>query len=194
MKKETTAGELFEYLKSLLETFPLHQHRAQWQNEQYKYIKTNLPEDACVCVHDFRENYQCSEKFELQSKHYSKTEATIYVSVIHRHSKLDHDGVDSTIDNPVIIQEYFCVISADLQHDQYFVHHVRKLIQDCLTSIDYDCKNLYEFTDDCAQQYKSRYCFGDISMAPHEQGYDLYSKSSFAASHTKGTLFLLFLL
>ena len=56
VKTETKAGELFEYLKTLLEAFPLHQHRAQWQNDQYKYITTNLPEERCVCMHDFREN------------------------------------------------------------------------------------------------------------------------------------------
>ena len=156
MKKETTPGELFEYLKTLLETFPLHQHRAQWQNEQYKYITINLPEQGCVCVHDFSENYQCSEKMELQSKHFSKTEVTIHISVIHRHAKLEHDGMDSTNDNPVIIQEYFYVISPDLQHDQYFVHHFWTLIKQYLTSIDYDCQKMFEFTDGCAQQYKSR--------------------------------------
>ena len=34
--KETNPGEMFRYMKYLLETFPSHQHRANWQSEQYR--------------------------------------------------------------------------------------------------------------------------------------------------------------
>jgi membrane-bound inhibitor of C-type lysozyme len=79
-----------------MESFPLHERRAQWQNEQYRNLVQNLPLKTCLCVHDFSENYQCSEKTELQSTYFQKTEVSIHVTVINRHCILTHDGIEST--------------------------------------------------------------------------------------------------
>ncbi|KAH3748026.1 hypothetical protein DPMN_182463 [Dreissena polymorpha] len=102
-----------KHLKQLLQAFPLHQHTAKWQHEQFRVITDNLPKEACVCIHDFSENYGCSEKHELQTTYFQRTEVTIHVSVIHRHSILEHDGVESTEENPVIRQDYLFVVSPD---------------------------------------------------------------------------------
>ncbi|VDI71490.1 Hypothetical predicted protein [Mytilus galloprovincialis] len=68
VKKESQVGELFSYFRKLIETFPVHQHRASWQNEQFqKLVVRNLPEKQCVCVRDFSENYRCSELTEIQT-------------------------------------------------------------------------------------------------------------------------------
>ncbi len=65
--KETKPCELFQYLKQLLQTFPAHQHRANWQNEQLKKLIDNLPEGDCISIHDYSEKYGCTENSELQS-------------------------------------------------------------------------------------------------------------------------------
>ncbi|VDI79809.1 Hypothetical predicted protein [Mytilus galloprovincialis] len=64
--KETKAGVLFSHIKELLKIFPFHQHKASWQNEQFKSLVSSLSFGSCVCVHDFSENYRCSEMQELQ--------------------------------------------------------------------------------------------------------------------------------
>ncbi|CAG2208455.1 unnamed protein product [Mytilus edulis] len=76
VKKESQVGELFSYFRKLIETFPVHQHRATWQNEQFQNLVRNLPEKQCVCVHDFSENYRCSELTEIQSAYFQKTEVS----------------------------------------------------------------------------------------------------------------------
>ncbi|VDI00313.1 Hypothetical predicted protein [Mytilus galloprovincialis] len=133
VKKESQVGELFSYFRKLIETFPVHQHRATWQNEQFQNLVRNLPEKQCVCVHDFSENYRCSELTEIQSAYFQKTEVSVHVTILHRHALLEYDGVDSSEDFPEIITEQFFVISPDLVHDQYFVHQVRKLYSGIFT-------------------------------------------------------------
>lgn len=135
VKKETNPAEMFQHLKDLVHTFPLHQQTARWQHEQFQYVAENLSQDACLCVHDFSENYKCSEKTELQSTYFQKTEVTIHVTVIHRHSILSHDGIASTPEQPNIRQEYMYVISPDTTHDQYFVHEVRRQVKQYLDDI-----------------------------------------------------------
>ena len=61
-KKETKPGAMFEHLRSLLKTFPAHNFRARWQHDQFAALLENLPHDHCITVHDFSENYKCSEK------------------------------------------------------------------------------------------------------------------------------------
>ena len=38
VKKVTKVGEMFDYFKTLLETFPAHQHRANWQSTRMKFL------------------------------------------------------------------------------------------------------------------------------------------------------------
>lgn len=185
VKKETTPGEMFAYMKELLQTFPLHQHKVQWQNEQFRHLTSNLPQGACVCVHDFSENCRCSERKELQSTYVQKTEVTVHATIIYRHSIMSYDGIESTEDEPKIRQEYFYVISPDIQHDQYFVREVRHQIKHYLDSIGYTCHTMHEYTDGCASQYKSRHCFGEISN-PDELGYTTFTRNFFETSHAKG--------
>ena len=44
---------------------------------------------------------------------------------------------------------------------------------------------MYKFTDGCAGQYKSRYCFGDLSCSLRHLGY-VVQRNFFATSHAKG--------
>ncbi|CAC5382994.1 unnamed protein product [Mytilus coruscus] len=137
------------------------------------------------CVHDFSENYRCSELTEIQSAYFQKTEVSVHVTILHRHALLEYDGVDSSEDFPEIITEQFFVISPDLVHDQYFVHQVRNYIAEYLQSISYSVETMHEFTDGCAAQYKSRHCFGDISQTSDDFGYQHFTRNFFETSHAK---------
>ena len=71
--KTTKPGDMFNYFKKILEHFPSHQFRATWQNEQFKQIKKCLPENHCLVVHDYSENFQCKDKIEVQSSYFQRT-------------------------------------------------------------------------------------------------------------------------
>lgn len=58
VKCQTSPRQLFKHMIELLEQFPAHQFRAVWQNDAYKDIRSNLPANHAVCMHDFSENYR----------------------------------------------------------------------------------------------------------------------------------------
>jgi hypothetical protein len=182
VKKSTKPGYLFKYLTDTLETFPAHQFRATWQQKQLTALKETLPLNQCICIHDFSENYKCSEQNEIQASYYQKTEVSIHVSVIHRHGVKDYDGVDEQN----IISELFYVISPDQSHDHHFVHHNQQLIANYSREINCNVDIMHEFTDGCTAQYKSRHCMGSASFACSDFGYQQFVRNYFETSHAKG--------
>ena len=125
---------------------------------------------AC-CVHNYPENYTCQHQEEIQSLYFGQTQVSIYVTVLHRHSMKDIDGVDSSGDQPKIMTEHLFVISPDLKHDHHSVHHCRELIAQYLNKIKYPVKVMHEWTDGCSTQYQSRHCMGNVSYSLADFGY-----------------------
>ncbi|CAG2186912.1 unnamed protein product [Mytilus edulis] len=186
VKKPTKIGTLFKFLLELLSTFPSHQFRAAWQNQQLKAIISNLSANDCICIHDFSENFRCSAREEIQSSYFQRTEVSLHVSIIYRHAVLEYDGKDSTTENPNIIKEHFFVVSNDDKHDHHFVHEVQNQIKEYLNSISYNVSTMHEYTDGCQCQYKSRHCMGDVSNGQQDFGYDRLIRNYFETSHAKG--------
>ena len=71
VKKVTKVGEMFDYFKTLLETFPAHQHRANWQSTQMKSLIQNLPPKRCICIHDYSENYAVLKRMKYNQTIFS---------------------------------------------------------------------------------------------------------------------------
>ncbi|CAC5421842.1 unnamed protein product [Mytilus coruscus] len=149
----------------------IHSFRAKWQTDQLKKLVENLPENECVTVHDFSENYRCTERVEIQSSYFQRTEVSIHVTLIYRHAVLEIDGASSTPDDPTIICEHFYFISPDEKHDQYFTRHVQNLVSEYLNEINYRVDTMHEFCDGCQSQYKSRHCIGTLAESAAEFGY-----------------------
>ena len=117
--------------------------RAKWQTQQLQNLRQCLPQNDCITIHDFSENYRCYDKNEIQSNYFQRTEVSIHVTIIHRHAILEVDGIESTREEPNLITEHFFVISPDEKHDQYFTHHCQKLVSEYLKSISCDVHTIY---------------------------------------------------
>ena len=185
VKKKTKIGELYQHLISLLETFPSHNFRADWQHTQAKRLIETLPAGDVLVVHDYSENYRCTEKNEIQSSYFQKTEVSIHVSIIYRHAILEHDGVESMPDDPRLIQEQFFVISPDRKHDHHFTFHVQNMMHEYLMSISYPLQTIHEYTDGCAAQYKSRHCLGSLTQVATKLNCTIV-RNFYETSHAKG--------
>jgi hypothetical protein len=111
---------MFQYIKDQLHTFHAYQLRATWQNNQLKNRVDNFPIDHAVCIHGFSGDYRCSDRTEIQSCYFQKTEVNIHVSIRYRHAILEYDQVDSSTEEPIIICEHFFLISPDSYHDRHF--------------------------------------------------------------------------
>ena len=133
--KLTPPGELFSCLKTLVKTYASHQFRANWQNEQLHTLVASLPMGQVVAVHDYSENYTCTMQDQIQSLYFSQVQASIHVTILHRHALMSIDGTESTEDNPSIVTEHLFVISPDCKHDHHSVHSARKLMDGYLKQI-----------------------------------------------------------
>ena len=185
VRKETPPGAMFNTFKMLLSEFSSHQFRATWQSKEMKECVEHLPKNHVCCIHDYSENYSCTSQDQLQSQYYSQTQASIHVTILHRHALETVDGVESTVDDPSIITEHIFVISPDTKHDHHSVHQVRELVAGYLREIDYDVEVMHEWTDGCSAQYKSRHCMGDVSFSASDFGFKTV-RNYFETSHAKG--------
>ncbi|CAC5395273.1 unnamed protein product [Mytilus coruscus] len=177
---------MFNHFKSLLETFPAHQNRANWQSEQYKNIVQNLPTNHAVCIHDFSENYRCSDRTEIQSAYFQRTEVSIHVTILNRHAILEVDGIDSTLDSPVIVSEHNFVISPDLNHDRHYTGYVQTVISKYLKSISAELRLCTNLPTVAVLSIISRNCMGDVCTHRSDLGYDVLIRNYFETSPGKG--------
>lgn len=69
--------------------------------------------------------------------YFSQTQASIYVTILHRHALLDVDGVKSTDEEPNVVTEHLFLIFHDLKHNQHSLHEVQSLVARHLKGINY---------------------------------------------------------
>ena len=72
---------------------------------------------------------------QIQSLYFSQVQASIHVTILHRHALMDVDGIESTEQNPQLITKHLFVISPDCKHDHHSVHSARKLMDGYLKEI-----------------------------------------------------------
>lgn len=79
MDKTTKPGEMIDNLRKVFQFFPVHNFRAKWQTDQ---LIENFPENECVTVHDFSDNYRCTD-VKIESSYFQRTEVSIHVTLIY---------------------------------------------------------------------------------------------------------------
>jgi hypothetical protein len=116
-----------------LKTFAMHCFMKHHQNNQHKLMQKKLKFGHVMTTMDFSENYTCSHPDMVASEYYVMQQATVHVCLVNRHAEMHFDGVESTVENPIIVEDQFFVISEDNQHDVAFVSKFRDmLIKDVL--------------------------------------------------------------
>ena len=68
------------------------------------------------------------------------------MTVLHKQAIKDVDGVDSTLEEQVIITEHIFGIFPDTKHDHHSVHQVRKLVEEYQEAIKYDVEVMHEWS------------------------------------------------
>ena len=87
-----------------------HLFTANWQHDQFKYIRENLPNNWTTFVLDFAENYSCMSQDEIQSAHWAIQQVTVHPLVCYykcQHPTHSH-----------VVQEALVFLSDDLNHDR----------------------------------------------------------------------------
>lgn len=162
-----------------------YRFRAKWQHEQLENLLVSLPLNHVTCIHDYSENFSCQYQDQIQTLYFGQTQASIHVTILHRHAIMDIDEVESSIEEPIIITEHLFTISPDTKHDHHSVHGCIQNVVNYLESINCKVDLMHEWTDGCACQYKSRHCLGDVSLSSSDFGFPTI-RNYFETSHAKG--------
>lgn len=191
IQKEMGPNQLAKHFHNLvLLKLPPHQFRALWQWQQFQSMREELPLGQAVVVMDFSENHALICDGEVQSCHWTTNYCSLHIAIVWRHAVHSVDGVDSTVDNPVIVKDIFDFVSEDVTHDMHFVFECQRRMyvdyyQTELGLSPFEC--VHEWTDGCAAQYKCSNVFGDMAnswkdafgMPIHRNFFEVLSSCSY---------------
>ena len=149
-----------------------HSYLAKCQARCLKIRKEQIGEDTAIVLGDFAENYSFVVQDEVQSYHWSKPCCTLHPLVVYFK------------EDETLMQNSFCILSDDLEHDTSLVYQIQKeLTQVIKTKLPKICKLEY-FSDGCASQYKNYKNFLNLTL--HQQDFGLSANwTFFASSHGK---------
>ena len=91
---------------------------ARWKDLQFRSSRDTFPIVVIFSVIDFAENYTFSPQKEIQSQYYHSEQVSILVHVSYRHAKEHIDGIQSTVEQWIVIKEAHFYISGDSDHDK----------------------------------------------------------------------------
>lgn len=165
--------EFLEHFLYTLNKLRTHDFIAKMQAQFLRDTKDKLQQREILAITDFSENYSVVVQDEIQSFHWTNSQATV-----HPFACYYHDG------NQL---HHFCflVISECLVHDTVAVHlFQQKLIHFVASLHGEKPKKIIYISDGCAAQYKNRKNF--LNLCYHFQDFDVEAEwHFFATSHGK---------
>ena len=87
---------------------------ALWQYLCYQDAQRNMGKTDIIVVVDFAENYSCLVPKEVQSMHWCQVQASLFIGVVIRHANATLDGIKSTKDSPILVEEEYITVLDDL--------------------------------------------------------------------------------
>lgn len=169
-----TPDEYVDRLLQQLRQLQTHDFIARTQSDFLKERKENLGIDELVVIADFSENYSFVIQDEVQSYHWTNTQATIHPFTIYHRSNNDTKS------------ENFVIISDCLTHDTSAVHLFQcRLTSFVKTKFENRIEKMFYFSDGAASQYKNKYNFANLVY--HQRDFGIQGEwHFFATSHGKG--------
>lgn len=161
-------------LAIMLEKFIPHRYILIKQTNFFKNLE--IKDGIAVCQWDFAENFNCVYQDATQASYFSQKQVTIQMACLRYHNK---DGE--------VLNKNFAFISDVMKHDAIFVYACKeKLISHIKNNPEFsEIKIIYDKSDNCSGQYKSKKSF--INICHHEQDFGIPATWHFLVSmHGKG--------
>ena len=126
-------------------------------------LTKHLPLNEVARVHGSSEGYSCRQQDELQSEYFDVNKVSLHTNILYCHAVASIDGKTSTEDDPHTVKGHLFVISDDNVQNYHSGHKAQELRVGYLKNqLQMKINKLYEFTDGCADQYRSCHCIGDL--------------------------------
>ena len=157
LKYSGTLLELLEHYVYEAQNMPEHILTLDWQRRMYVTNRDELQPGDVSMVIDYAKNYAHVSQDEPQSAHWDRRQSTLHpISV---NFPCPEKNCDERVTDEVVC------ISPDLKHDVNGVElFIEKTIEH-LVSNNVPVKRIFEWSDNCVGQYKSRFSFSRISKS-----------------------------
>ena len=132
----------------------LHVFHLEWQRVQFGDLVENLQLGEVFLVIDFMKNYNHQATDEPQSAHWDRMQSTMHPIVAYYKC-----GCGKTVMDEMI---HF---TSDLKHDAYAVEEFERKMIVHLKLKNIILKSIYDYSDNCPSQYKSRIPFRILSKS-----------------------------
>lgn len=149
-----TKEDLLKQYAAELKFMSFHLFSCNWNYAQFVHIKETLKPGQLLQVLDFGQNYMNVFQDEPQSVHWDHTQTVIHPIVCYYRDK-----------NGRLVTEEHIMISDDLKHDKFAVKAFEKRCLQHLKNKGFVPRQIIQFCDNCAGQYKSKGPFQFISAA-----------------------------
>ena len=164
-----TLDELLVAYTNDSKLMPLHMLNMDWQRSMYCKNRDVLKKGDVQLVIDYGKNYAHTAQNEPQSAHWDRKQSTLHP--IAATFPCPEPECYETVTNEIVC------ISPDLTHDYHGVElFVEKTIE-MLKKNGVPVKRIYEWSDNCYGQYKSKYTFEKISQSQMPRMRSFYGES-----------------
>ena len=149
-----TLQELLQIFFDCVHNMSRHYFHFKWQAVQYQKLRQSIQPGEVGLVMDFGQNINHRKQLEAQSTHYSRRQSTIFPLVCFFTCHLC----------PALVTHEICCITDDLHHDAYAVRAFELKAIEVLRSTGVEVKHLFEWSDNCGLEFKSKMPFFVLSQ------------------------------
>ncbi|GBN70056.1 hypothetical protein AVEN_138700-1 [Araneus ventricosus] len=152
-----------------------HHFIAKSQSKYLKDMKLNIPQEECIVLLDFSENYSFIVQDAIQGFHWENSQATIHPLVVYGKNNENQ-----------LLTVSMCIISDHTIHDTATVFSFQTAVIPSIKEKFPLVKKIIYFSDGSSAQYKNRKNF--VNICHHESDFKLKSEwHFFATSHGKSS-------
>lgn len=159
-------------VRSQLSYFLLHQFNFVRQLREYKFNKENLKQDEAIMHVDYAENYVNKQVNEPQSAYFGHDGFSLYTCQTYFRNQ-----------NGEREKRSFCIVTDEHKHDKFGAFTFNCEIIKALRAENSDISKIYFWSDGCAGQFRSRFCFALLGSYPKDLK---VSWNFFESHHGKG--------
>ena len=147
-----------QYFIDTLRNLSAHIFRSNWNHNIFEQVKKNLKPGELAQIFDFLMNFRNIRQDEVQPAFWDCSQTAIHVIInIFPCSKVGCSG---------LVTMTVCQITADLLHDSFVTRAAHDGNFKLLAEKGIRMETVFQFSDNCGAQYKSRRPFVELGRSP----------------------------
>ena len=169
---QASGADVVATLNTMLLVFKRHFYNYVWQHREMKSMKSKvIGTSSAVIQVDFAENYKNRQQNEVQSAYFGQESFSLYTVV----AWYEADGK--------VCSKSFCFVTDETEHSKFVAYTFNQLLIAELRILAPNLKTIHFWSDGCAGQFKSKYCFQLLTTYPLDLN---VTWNYFASHHGKG--------